>query len=333
MAKRPRRIAAVKVAALRAIAATLKPARRPKKAKAKVRARHEGVYEIESLLAKEAKVLPGHKTALVHYLVKWKGYPRSAATWEKRTQLMRDGQAGHIRDFHIKQNAETGAKKRAAAQNVLKKGAKKQNVLKKRAAAQNVLKKGAKKQNVLKKRAAASGRSGRSGVVVATFTAARLGLSVTPQSATQSGGERGVVVAGFTEGRPSPARECGVIKVGHVLLSVNGVDVTSMAFKAAMRLLARAGRPVALAFGCFADSSSDEDDVDASSESSDASSDAGQSIATRRARRKRGRASAKPARCAKCDGEHDELKCPHFAQPREVHADAVRRTTRRMSRQ
>jgi hypothetical protein len=313
MAKRPRRIAAVKVAALRAIAATLKPARRPKKAKAKVRARHEGVYEIESLLAKEAKVLPGHKTALVHYLVKWKGYPRSAATWEKRTQLMRDGQAGHIRDFHIKQNAETGAKKRAAAQNVLKKGA--------------------KKQNVLKKRAAASGRSGRSGVVVATFTAARLGLSVTPQSATQSGGERGVVVAGFTEGRPSPARECGVIKVGHVLLSVNGVDVTSMAFKAAMRVLARAGRPVALAFGGFADSSSDEDDVDASSESSDASSDAGQSIATRRARRKRGRASAKPARCAKCDGEHDELKCPHFAQPREVHADAVRRTTRRMSRQ
>ena len=97
-----------------------------------------------------------------------------------------------------------------------------------------------------KKRAAASGSSGD---VVVTFTDASLGLNV----AQRSGGQPGVMVTGFPDGRPSPARECGEIKAGHVLLSVNGVDVTSMTFKAAMRVFAHAGRPITLAFGGSAD--------------------------------------------------------------------------------
>ena len=87
------------------------------------------------------------------------------------------------------------------------------------------------------------------GDAVVTFTEASIGLNV----AQRSGGQPGVMVTGFPEGRPSPARECGEIKVGQVLLSVNETDVRAMTFKSAMKVFAHAGRPITLAFGGSAD--------------------------------------------------------------------------------
>lgn len=66
------------------VAPAPKPKKKERKVKAKKEEKQEETYDIERILAKRTR------SRQVEYLIKWKGYSEDEATWERRSQLIKD---------------------------------------------------------------------------------------------------------------------------------------------------------------------------------------------------------------------------------------------------